>query len=747
VAFSPDGKTVVTGSADGTARLWDAATGATLGVALAHQGAISSVAFSPDGKSVLTASRDKTARLWDANPGQPVGEPIALRSDGGFSGSGRVLAFSPDGKSVIGLINSRTVRLWDVATGRPLGPPLRHESQVGSVALSPDGKTILTGSYDQMVRFWDAASGRLRGAPLEHQVRGAVSGAILGVAFSPNGKTILTGSADGTVRLWDVAGRQPHGPPLTHAGVIEALAFSPDGKIAITGSLDSTARLWDLATGRALGPPLRHQGRVSAVAFSPDGRSAITGSFDSTARVWDVATGRPLTAPLAHQAPVMAVVFSRDGNWVLTGSSDKTARIWDATTAQPLGPPLLHQGIVSAVQFSLDGRTVLAGVENQPVLRWDLPWLPGDADLEHVATWAQVLTGLELDAQDQVRILESAAWRQRREHLSRLESLAATEDRWRRLDPILYGPEPAARARAWIERQRWAEAEAAFDEAVQARPYDAALVAERGRFHADRSQPDKADADFARAYALGARAPDLLKAIVARESLFERVITDAPEFAAPLWVQHGEERARQGRWAAAAADFVAAGRIDPPTLSDFTRLVVSFRAAGDAGGLGWARADLLARFGTNTSPFTANFVARLAVLTPGTNVAPEVPVHLAELALSGAYSESQRPTYLNTLGAALYRAGRFEEAIRRLEEAIQKRAGVSEPEDWAFLALAHHRLGHHAQARAWLDRFRDARPVESPDQFWHAQEICLLRSEAEAVILWDPIFPDDPFVP
>jgi tetratricopeptide (TPR) repeat protein len=101
--------------------------------------------------------------------------------------------------------------------------------------------------------------------------------------------------------------------------------------------------------------------------------------------------------------------------------------------------------------------------------------------------------------------------------------------------------------------------------------------------------------------------------------------------------------------------------------------------------------------------------------------------------------------HLNTLGAALYRAGRFQEAISRLEEGIRKRGGESSPQDWTFLALAHHQLGHHAEARASLDQFRTYRPNESPERYWEELEIRLLRREAEAVILYDPIFPTDPF--
>jgi hypothetical protein len=102
---------------------------------------------------------------------------------------------------------------------------------------------------------------------------------------------------------------------------------------------------------------------------------------------------------------------------------------------------------------------------------------------------------------------------------------------------------------------------------------------------------------------------------------------------------------------------------------------------------------------------------------------------------------------VTTLGAVLYRAGRSDQAIGRLEEAIRARGGAGSPRDCAFLALAYHRLGHGAEARGWLDRLREHRPSEDPAQFWDELEVRLLPSEAEAVILDDPVFPDDPFAP
>ena len=305
VAFSPNGRQVLTGSWDGTARVWDAATGKELRQFEGHTGWVLSVAFSPDGRQVLTGS----------------GNPFERTSD-------------------------NTARLWDAATGQELRRFEGHTDPVTSVAFSPDGRQVLTGSGDKTARLWDAATGKeLR--RFEGHTDWVVS-----VAFSPDGRQVLTGSGflgifgesrDNTARLWDVTTGQEFRRFEGHTEAVWSVAFSPDGRQVLTGSWDKTARLWDVATGQELRRFEGHSAAVWPVVFSPDGRQVLTGAGhfvgvapDNTARLWDVATGQELRRFEGHTDMVSSVAFRPDGRHILTGSQDGTARLWDAATGREL---------------------------------------------------------------------------------------------------------------------------------------------------------------------------------------------------------------------------------------------------------------------------------------------------------------------------------------------------------------------------------------------------------------------------
>jgi WD40 repeat protein/serine/threonine protein kinase len=404
VALSADGATAVTACADQTARLWHAAADNLVRPVLKHQDVVYAVSLSADGRIALTGNHDGTAQLWDTATGKPLG-PRLEHQDKVIA-----VALSAGGKTALTGSYDRTAQLWDTATGKPRGPRLQHEGIVFAVALSADGRVALTGSQDNTARLWDAATARPLVVPLRHQ------GWVAAVALSADGKWALTGSHDKTAQLWATATGKPLGPPLPHQDGVHCVTLSADGKIALTGSQDKTARLWDTATGQPLGPPLQHQDGVLAVALSADGTRAATGSVDKTARVWDTATGQPAGPNLVHHDLVAAVALSANGQAVLTASHDGTARLWESATGKPLTPPLRHRNLIGSGVLSADGKTALTGGYDETARLWQVPQ-PLRGDPERIKLWSEVCTGLEVDAQAAVHLLDPLTWRERYDRL------------------------------------------------------------------------------------------------------------------------------------------------------------------------------------------------------------------------------------------------------------------------------------------------------------------------------------------
>ncbi|KAH6703049.1 WD40-repeat-containing domain protein [Leptodontidium sp. MPI-SDFR-AT-0119] len=382
VAFSPDGKQVVSGSYDKIVRLWNVATRALLQTLEGHSNGVRSVAFSPDGKQVVSGSYDKTVRLWDAATG------ALLQTLEGHSNGVRSVAFSPDGKQVVSGSYDKTVRLWDAATGALLQILDGHLNGVHSVAFSPDGKQVVSGSWDWTVRLWDAAAGSLL-QTLEGHSNGVHS-----VAFSPDGKQIVSGSWDWTVRLWDAATGALLQTLEGHSNWVHSVAFSPDGKQVVSGSDDKTVRLWDAATGALLQTLEGHSDGVHSVAFLPDGKQVVSGSYDWTVRLWDAATGALLQTLDGHLNGVRSVAFSPDGKQVVSRLYDKTVRLWDAATGALLQTLEGHSDGVHSVAFLPDGniaRTLF--VSNNWVVEEEsnLLWLPPAYRATCEGVWNKVI--------------------------------------------------------------------------------------------------------------------------------------------------------------------------------------------------------------------------------------------------------------------------------------------------------------------------------------------------------------------
>lgn len=267
VAFSYDGNLIATGSHGGWVRIGNM-KGDMAYPGVKHDSGIETVTFSPDGKSILFGSVDNTARLYDL---EGV-EKAVFQHDGTVESA----AFSPDGKYILTGSVDGIAWLWDYDGEKWVNRiRLQHDRGIESVTFSKDGKYILTGSYDRTARVWDV-DGKIK------LVIDAEVSNVNAVAISPDNKFILTGLGNGDAVMWDWNKNKLL--VLDHEGSVEAVAFSPDGKFILTGSKDFTVRLWDLEGNRL--QQFRHNGSVESAVFSPDGKYILTGSGDHTARIW-----------------------------------------------------------------------------------------------------------------------------------------------------------------------------------------------------------------------------------------------------------------------------------------------------------------------------------------------------------------------------------------------------------------------------------------------------------------------------
>ena len=361
VGFSPDGKTVVSSSWDGTLRSWEVTSGKEIHCFAGHQHAVMSFSISKDGKTLASISQDYTIRIWDLRTGKELRKLDVSR------GSFYEIAFSPDGQTLV--CGGPHMRIWETKNYQIVREFEAENKWVHCLAFSPDGKKMASGDGKGVMSFWDTTNWKeIRRFP-------AHTGRVHSLAFSPNGEFLASASYDGSLCL-----RSPETGEeilsLSNRGGqrgCSRLAFSPDSKmVAWAWGAEGIIRLFDTSTGKEASQ-LNYKMNplvIDALAFSPDGNILASGS-KSTIRLWDVKTAKEIIPSPNLHIPVGSLVFCANDKILAGAPWEDTIYCWDSVSGKERRQLKGHSWS-SSLTASPDEQTLVSFGQNGAVSLWDL---------------------------------------------------------------------------------------------------------------------------------------------------------------------------------------------------------------------------------------------------------------------------------------------------------------------------------------------------------------------------------------
>jgi WD40 repeat protein len=358
--LSPDGRLLVTGGRDRTARLWEFSSGKELAM-LRHDAGVTAVHFSRDGQHIITASSNANVRIFDARSGKLLDS---------FKDRGSTVALTPSGDRFVSAHWTKVLVVSDFPGGA-IRSQFQIEDVVTSIAVSPDGATVLYGTKRGGIVMRRIGDGDVADEFTGH------TDAVVSLEFSSDGSRIVSGSSDGSARIWDLnTGEarilEAHDERSNRKPGVNSATFSPDGRWVLTGQSDQTARLWSAETGSEEKTFRGHDGMFNQVLFTADGNHIVSTSHDATARLWSIESRKTVREFKGEVDEVLSVDIHPDGRTLATGSGfrSRSVSVWSLDDGSMTSRLRLDAGTIESVRYSEDGSR-LAANGRPDVYVWD----------------------------------------------------------------------------------------------------------------------------------------------------------------------------------------------------------------------------------------------------------------------------------------------------------------------------------------------------------------------------------------
>ena len=736
VAFSSDGTHLVSTDGGGVLKIWDvrhAQASTTVGE---HSSWVARIIFNSSGDRVATITGGDHPgvadgiRIWDAvdSSGDPL---ISIDPQ---SVHGAALAFSPDGNQIAAGDSRFAVKIFDAGTGEERTPLVGHRAAIAALAFSPDGRSLLSQSTDGTIKCWRWSTGEQEWS-IDAKSASTNAGAGVGVrpthtlVYRPDHDQFASvGEGASSVKVFDSHDGEEIFE-LSLAGSAGSMGgnsfdFSADGRLLAVQEGPNLS-LWDVDAKQQLYRIGATQGStLTSISFAPDGKRIATTDVTNEIKLWDTATGDRVFVLDGHNAGVLTATFSADGHYLASGGIDRKAKLRDA---RPLPPRKMARGFLGTAQ------ALAGGQQYEEALRKLTQAIEIDPSLARAYEQrAECYVGLgqyEHAITDAAKAFELSKESMNLEELSKALVAEGKSDEWiAALDAVAESYPAPLMARAYGELGHTFSHQDAFDKALpllnrslEFDPTFSHFLETRIAIYVKRGDWRNAIPDY----------DEALRSDAARPLLF---------------VARGQAHAALGHGNEAEADFRKAIDRDADAHYAHYNLALMLLATPDQDGYRAGCAAMLDRFGSTNVNEAANFTAWTCVLAAGAVEDYSLVRKLAEKAAAAQSNNSMSPT--KTLGAVLYRAREFEQAIDILTEAEQKASIRTSPAyTWCFLAMAHHSRGNAAEARQWFDKanayiekvLAEDRPGTSGSLPWNRRlTLKLLRDEAAALLKTPP---------